>query len=101
MSESASNDSAEQSEFRQYCRDWLAVNTPGEPPERLPLSALEIMTTGQLDYLQAWQKSAYDAGLVGCDYPKEYGEVATRIASGLPIKRWCGLRHPCWSVNRA
>jgi alkylation response protein AidB-like acyl-CoA dehydrogenase len=73
MSESASNDSAEQSEFRQYCRDWLAVNTPGEPPERLPLSALEIMTRGQLDYLQSWQKSAYDAGLVGCDYPVSVG----------------------------
>jgi alkylation response protein AidB-like acyl-CoA dehydrogenase len=31
------------------------------------------MTTDQLDYLCAWQKSAYDAGLIGCDYPVEYG----------------------------
>ena len=36
-------------------------------------SALEIMTTDQLDYLCAWQKAAYDAGLVGCDYPKNCG----------------------------
>ena len=66
-------DTQEQSEFREYCRDWLSKNLPGEPPVRLPQSALEIMTQDQMDYLQAWQKSAYDAGLVGCDYPKEYG----------------------------
>ncbi|TXS92822.1 acyl-CoA dehydrogenase [Parahaliea maris] len=73
MSESARIDSPEQAEFRQYCRDWLATNKPGEPPVRLPQSALEIMTEPQLHYLQAWQKSAYDAGLVGCDYPEEVG----------------------------
>jgi alkylation response protein AidB-like acyl-CoA dehydrogenase len=27
----------------------------------------------QLDYLQAWQRKCYDAGLVGADYPTEYG----------------------------
>lgn len=73
MSESARKDTPEQAEFRQYCRDWLAANKPGEPPVRLPQSALEIMTGPQLEYLQAWQKSAYDAGLVGCDYPVEVG----------------------------
>jgi alkylation response protein AidB-like acyl-CoA dehydrogenase len=73
MSESASKDTAEQAEFRQYCRDWLKDNRPGEPPVRLPLSPLEIMTQDQLGYLQAWQKSAYDAGLVGCDYPEAVG----------------------------
>lgn len=31
------------------------------------------MTTGQRDYLQAWQRKCYDAGLVGADYPIEYG----------------------------
>jgi alkylation response protein AidB-like acyl-CoA dehydrogenase len=73
MSESARRDTPEQAEFRQYCRDWLRGNLPGEPPVRLPLSPLEIMTREQLDYLQAWQKNAYDAGLIGCDYPVEYG----------------------------
>jgi alkylation response protein AidB-like acyl-CoA dehydrogenase len=73
MSESAGNDSAEQAEFRQYCRDWLQDNKPAEPTVRLPLSPLEIMTEQQLSYLQAWQKSAYDAGLVGCDYPVAVG----------------------------
>ena len=73
MSDSASKDTPEQAEFRLYCRDWLAANRPPDPTVRLPLSALEIMTTGQLDYLQAWQKAAYDAGLVGCDYPRSVG----------------------------
>ena len=73
MSESARKDTSEQAEFRQQCQDWLAANHPGEPPVRLSLSPLEIMTTDQLNYLQAWQKAAYDAGLVGCDYPVEVG----------------------------
>lgn len=73
MSESADKDSPEQAEFRQYCRDWLQDNKPAAPPIRLPLSPLEIMTEEQLCYLQAWQKSAYDAGLVGCDYPVAVG----------------------------
>ena len=73
MSESARADSPEQAEFRQYCRDWLQDNRPGEPPVRLPQSPLEIMTEEQLSYLQAWQKSAYDAGLIGCDYPQAVG----------------------------
>ena len=73
MSEKQKKDTSEQMEFRTYCREWLVKNKPGEPPVRLPQSALEVMTIEQLEYLQAWQKSAYDAGLVGCDYPKEVG----------------------------
>ena len=67
------NDTPVQAEFREYCRRWLQENLPASPPVRLPQSPLEIMTTAQLDYLCAWQKAAYDAGLVGCDYPKECG----------------------------
>tara|TARA_R110001592_G_scaffold337300_1_gene623774 strand:+ start:398898 stop:400133 length:1236 start_codon:yes stop_codon:yes gene_type:complete len=73
MTESVSKDSPEQAEFRQHCRTWLASNRPADPPVRLPLTALEIMTTDQMTYLQAWQKAAYDAGLVGCDYPEAVG----------------------------
>jgi alkylation response protein AidB-like acyl-CoA dehydrogenase len=73
MSEEARKDTTEQAEFRQYCREWIADNRPADPPVRLPQSALEIMTRDQLDYLQAWQKAAYEAGLVGCDYPEAYG----------------------------
>ena len=73
MAESERRDTPEQAEFRAYCRDWVAANHPGEPSVRLPTSALEIMTREQMDYLQSWQKAAYDAGLVGCDYPEAVG----------------------------
>ena len=73
MADAAPKDTPEQAEFRHYCRDWLQDNLPADPPVRLPLSPLEIMTRDQLDYLQTWQKAAYDAGLVGCDYPVECG----------------------------
>jgi len=73
MTQRSDGDSDAQAEFRRYCQDWLAANRPGEPPVRLPQSPLEIMTREQLDYLQAWQRAAYDAGLVGCDYPVAVG----------------------------
>lgn len=73
MSETARRDTSAQAEFRTYCRDWLAGHLPPPPPVRLPQTALEIMTREQLDYLGAWQRAAYDAGLVGCDYPQAYG----------------------------
>lgn len=73
MAEQDRTDSPQQSEFRAHCRQWLGENHPGEPPVRLPQSAIEIMSREQLDYLQAWQKSAFDAGLVGCDYPEAVG----------------------------
>ncbi len=85
MAEQGAKDTPEQAQFREQARDWLADNTPGEPPVRLPLTPLEIMTSEQLDYLQAWQKAAYDAGLIGCDYPVEVGgggrENCQRIAN--------------------
>lgn len=63
----------EQAEFRAYCRKWLAENKPALPSFRLPLSALEVKTEEQVKWLVAWQRKAWEAGLIGCDYPKEYG----------------------------
>lgn len=64
---------AEQKEFQEYARAWLKENAPPPPPERLPITPIEVMTVGQRDYLQDWQRKCYDAGLVGADIPKEYG----------------------------
>jgi alkylation response protein AidB-like acyl-CoA dehydrogenase len=71
--EAGEQDSPEQAEFRAHCRDWLKSNHPGEPPVELPQGALELSDPAALSWLQGWQKSAYDAGLVGCDYPIEVG----------------------------
>ncbi|MEH6588277.1 MAG: acyl-CoA dehydrogenase family protein [Halioglobus sp.] len=73
MTEARHTDTPEQAQFRQQAKAWLQDNCPAEPAVRLPLTPLEIMTQEQLTYLQAWQKAAYDAGLIGCDYPIEVG----------------------------
>ena len=69
----AAEPGVEPQEFRAYVRNWLVENAPPPPPERLPITPIEVMTTGQRDYLQDWQRKCYDAGLVGTDYPIEYG----------------------------
>jgi alkylation response protein AidB-like acyl-CoA dehydrogenase len=94
MSESASQDTPEQAAFRQHCRDWLQDNHPGEPTVRLPLSALEIMTPEQLSYLQGWQKSAYDAGLIGCDYPQDVGGGGRSDCQRVANEEMLGARTP-------
>jgi alkylation response protein AidB-like acyl-CoA dehydrogenase len=66
-------DTPEQAEFREHCRSWLKKNNPGPPPSRLPEFPIEVMDDEQRRFLCAWQKQCYEAGLVGCDYPKEYG----------------------------
>ncbi len=73
MSDGQRKDSPEQAEFRAYCQDWLANNHPGRPDVKLPQGALELSDPDALAWLQKWQKSAYDAGLIGCDYPTEVG----------------------------
>ncbi|MEQ9586500.1 MAG: acyl-CoA dehydrogenase family protein [Parvibaculaceae bacterium] len=66
-------DTREQEEFRLYCRNWLAGNTP-PMPKFIPLrSRAEISTGEQFTYYTRWQNAAYEAGLVGCDYPVAYG----------------------------
>jgi alkylation response protein AidB-like acyl-CoA dehydrogenase len=66
-------DTPEQAEFREYCRRWLAENRPPAPTFRMPQTPIEVMTEEQRVYLCAWQKKCYEAGLIACDYPKEYG----------------------------
>ena len=63
----------DQAEFQQYARDWLANHAPPPPPVRLPITAIEVMSVEQRDYLQAWQRKCYEAGLVGSDVPTDYG----------------------------
>jgi len=67
-------DTPEQAEFRVYCRDWVAKNRPGPlPDERTSDTVPGQRSQRMMDYLVAWQKKAYEGGLVACDYPKEYG----------------------------
>ncbi|MFK8022198.1 MAG: acyl-CoA dehydrogenase family protein [Pseudomonadales bacterium] len=69
----ASKDTPEQAEFRAHCREWLSANHPGQPPVHIPQGALELSDPAALEWLQTWQKSAYEAGLVGADYNVDCG----------------------------
>jgi len=66
-------DKPEQTEFREYCRRWLAENRPPAPGFRLPIAPIEVSSEEQRRYLCAWQKKVYEAGLIACDYPTAYG----------------------------
>ena len=68
MNDEVKTDAPEQAEFRAYCHEWVVENRPGPPPPADPKEA-----EPNLAHRIAWQKSAYEGGLVGCDYPKEYG----------------------------
>ncbi|MDP6541100.1 MAG: acyl-CoA dehydrogenase, partial [Planctomycetota bacterium] len=56
---------AEQRDFQEHAERWLAENAPPPPPVRLPITAIEVMSETQRDYLQAWQRKCYEAELVG------------------------------------
>ena len=76
MNEKARIDTAEQAEFRKYCSDWIAATPPAPlPPPAERRSQTHPGRKSQVwhDYQLAWQLSAYEGGLVGCDYPTEYG----------------------------
>lgn len=83
MTESTLSD--EQLEFQAGARAWLSENAPPPPSERIPITPIEVMTTGMRDYLQGWQRRCYEAGLIGSDVPAEYGgggrEGCQRIAN--------------------
>ena len=73
MSEAARKDTPEQAEFRAHCQQWLAANHPGEPPVPIPQGALQLSDPAAMAWLQQWQKSAYEGGLIGADYDEAYG----------------------------
>jgi alkylation response protein AidB-like acyl-CoA dehydrogenase len=65
--------SADQDEFREYCRRWLEENRPPPPPSALPQAAYEVTDPAQRDYLCEWQAKCYEAQLIATDVPREYG----------------------------
>ncbi len=73
MSQAQAAFSPEQEDFRTYCRQWLLDNPVGPAPAGMPSGPLEITQSEHMAHLQRWQKKAWEAGLIGCDYPVEYG----------------------------
>ena len=74
MNDKVSSDTPEQAEFRAYCREWVAKNKPKPfTGKTMTTTHPRINTQEYQDYLVNWLNAAYNGGLVGCDYPKEYG----------------------------
>ncbi len=69
----AASETAEQKEFREYCRAWLEENRPPPTAMPLPQAAYEVMTEDHRSYLVDWQNKCYEAQLIATDVSKEYG----------------------------
>jgi alkylation response protein AidB-like acyl-CoA dehydrogenase len=59
--------------FRTEVAAWFRANRPPEPDFLLPESFMEVGTDQQFDYLRAWQRKIYEAGLLGMAWPTQYG----------------------------
>lgn len=66
-------ESLEQSAFREQCAKWLANNGPGEAAFDIPHFWAMVRNEEQVTFFRQWQKKLYDAGIIACDYPLEYG----------------------------
>src|SRR5260370_15792635 len=62
------NLTAEELQFRNDLRAWLAANAPKDWDTRRD-DSLEV----PFDFLKAWQRKLYDGGWAGISWPKEYG----------------------------
>lgn len=65
--------SADQQEFREYCRAWLEENRPPSTKIPLPQAAYEVTSNDHRDYLCEWQNKCYEAQLIATDVDKAYG----------------------------
>ncbi len=73
MSASNFTESTEQAEFRAQCAKWFANNGPGVADFDIPYFWAMLRNNDQVDYFRNWQRKLYEGGIIGCDYPVEYG----------------------------
>lgn len=62
--------------FRDQLRRWLEVNAPGDWAK---LRARFATKDEQIAFLKEWQRKLYEAGYVGCHWPREYGGSGATI----------------------
>ena len=69
----ATQETAEQKDFREYCHAWLEENRPPATRIPLPQAAYEVTAEEHRHYLVDWQAKCYEARLIATDVAKEYG----------------------------
>jgi alkylation response protein AidB-like acyl-CoA dehydrogenase len=57
---------ADQAEFRDEVRTWLAEHAPREPRPHLDATAMR-------EYDLAWQRTQWEGGWAGIAWPERYG----------------------------
>ena len=62
----------EQETFRETVRTWLRANIP-EEWARQTVAGSDIPRVEAYDLLRRWQRTLYDAGVLGLTWPVEYG----------------------------
>jgi alkylation response protein AidB-like acyl-CoA dehydrogenase len=62
------NLTAEELEFRDSLRAWLAANAPKDWDKQREKSLDQ-----RFEFMKAWQRKLYEAGWAGISWPKEYG----------------------------
>lgn len=79
--------SPEDEQYRQKLRAWLEANLPKEPPPK--------DQDAEFAYRRAWQRKLYEGGLVGINWPKEYGgQGATLIQQAIYAQEMARARAP-------
>ncbi len=73
MTDAPRDDDAERRAFATHVAEWLRAHLPTPPAFALPATPREVQTEQQHEWLRAWQRACWEAELVGCDVPREYG----------------------------
>lgn len=79
--------SPEDEQYRQKLRTWLEAHVPQERPPK--------DQDAEFAYRRAWQRQLYAGGLVGINWPKEYGgQGATLIQQAIYAQEMSRARAP-------
>ncbi|MBI4608740.1 MAG: acyl-CoA dehydrogenase family protein [Candidatus Rokubacteria bacterium] len=92
------NFTPEQEAFRQEVREWLRANLPTDLRGRG--FAATRADRAQVDRLRAWQKTMYEAGYVGMDWPPRYGGRGALIVEQLILYQEMARAQSPQPVNR-
>jgi len=65
------HDSPDEARFRDEVRSWLEANLP--PGWRTPDFVEPSNADEEVTFLKAWQRTLFDGGWAGLDWPREYG----------------------------
>ncbi len=85
--------SPEDEQYRQKLRGWLEAHVPQERPPK--------DQDAEFAYRRAWQRQLYAGGLVGINWPKEYGgQGATLIQQAIYAQEMAASQRTryqhCW-----